>query len=280
MKFKIVADSTANITELKDIPFSSVPLKITVGDNEYIDDENVDLAGMVSYLKSYKGKSGTACPSPQDYIDAFGDADCVFCVVITNALSGSCNSARIAKEEYEAANEGKKVFVVDTLSTGPENGLVVEKLCQLIKADIDFEDICKEITEYMKHTHLIFSLESLTNLANNGRVSHSVARIAGLLGIRLIGKASDQGTLEPTNKARGEKKAIEILYKSMQNLGYKGGKVIINHCEGEENAEKLKRTILESFPDADIKIYPNRALCSYYAEAGGLLVGFEDGLTN
>lgn len=276
MKFKIVADSTANITELKDIPFASVPLKITVGDKEYTDDENVDLGGMVSYLKSYKGKSGTACPSPQDYLDAFGEADYVFCVVITNALSGSCNSARLAKEEYEATDEGKKVFVVDTLSTGPENGLVIEKLCQLIKDNVDFEDICKLITEYMKHTHLIFSLESLTNLANNGRVSHSVARIAGLLGIRLIGKASDQGTLEPTNKARGEKKAIETLYKSMQNIGYKGGKVIINHCEGEENAEKLKSTILASFPDAYIKIYPNRALCSYYAESGGLLVGFED----
>ena len=231
---------------------------------------------MINHLKTYKGKSGTACPSPQDYVDAFGDADYVFCVVITNALSGSCNSARLAKEEYESTNEDKKVFVVDTLSTGPENGLVVEKLCQFIKSGLAFEDICKEITEYMKHTHLIFSLESLTNLANNGRVSHSVARIAGLLGIRLIGKASDEGTLEPTNKARGEKKAIEVLFKNMQNLGYKGGKVIINHCEGEENAEKLKSTILASYPDADIKIYPNRALCSYYAEVGGLLVGLED----
>ena len=99
MDFKIVADSTANIIGLKDIAFASVPLKITVGDNEYIDDENVDLAGMVRHLKTYKGKSGTACPSPQDYVDAFGDADYVFCVVITNALSGSCNSARLAKEE-------------------------------------------------------------------------------------------------------------------------------------------------------------------------------------
>ena len=276
MNYKIVADSTANITELKDIPFESVPLKITVGDNEYIDNENVDLAGMINHLKTYKGKSGTACPSPQEYIDAFGEAKYVFCVVITNALSGSCNSARLAREEYETANPERKVFVIDTLSTGPENGLIIEKLCQLIKEGRTFEDICEEITEYLKHTHLIFSLESLMNLANNGRVSYSVAKIAGLLGIRLIGKASDHGTLEPTNKARGEKKAIDVLFKSMQNLEYKGGKVIINHCEGEANAQKLKEMILTSYPDADIKIYPNRALCSYYAEVGGLLVGFED----
>lgn len=278
MKYKIVSDSTANITELEKVPFQSVPLKIRAGEKEYTDDKNVNIEEMVNYLKTYKGKSTTACPSPEEYTDAFGDGEYIFCTTITSNLSGSYNAARIAKEDYEGANPGKKVFVIDSLSAGPEIALIIEKLEELIASGKEYDDICAEITEYCKSTHLIFSLECLSNLANNGRVSHSVARIAGILGIRLIGKASNEGTLEPTNKARGEKKAIEVLFENMKNSGYMGGKVSIDHCENEESALKLKEKILAEFPNANVKIGINRALCSFYAEKGGLLVGFEGNL--
>lgn len=278
MKFKIVSDSTANLTELKEIPFCSVPLKIRTDEREFSDNESTNISEMVDYLKTYKGKSGTACPAPDEYIEAFGDADYIFCTTITSALSGSYNAARIAKEEYESINPGKKVFVIDTLSTGPKMGLIIEKLVELINSGIEFDDICSEITEYAKTTHLFFALESLTNLANNGRISHSVAKITGILGIRLIGKANNQGTLEPIDKARGEKKAMETLYKNMKSAGYNGGKVIINHCDGLNNSNLLKEKILTEFPQANIKIGINRALCSFYAEKGGILVGFEGDL--
>lgn len=275
MKFKIVSDSTANIVKLEKVPFQSVPLKIRTDSMEYIDDENVNISEMVEFLKAYRGKSGTACPAPNEYLEAFGDADCIFCTTITSNLSGSFNAARIAKEDYENANPGKKVFVIDSLSAGPEIGLIIEKLEELITSGMEYEDICAEITKYCKKTHLIFSLECLSNLANNGRVSHSVAKIAGILGIRLIGKASNEGTLEPTNKARGEKKAVEVLFENMKKLGYKGKKAIIDHCENMEGAKKLKEKIKAEFPSANVKIGINRALCSFYAEKGGLLVGFE-----
>lgn len=275
MNFKIVSDSTANILTSKEIPFCSVPLKIRTDEREFSDNESIDISEMVDYLKTYKGKSGTACPAPDEYIEAFGDADYVFCTTITSALSGSYNAARIAKEEYESMHPDRKVFVIDTLSAGPEIGLIIEKIEELIVSGMDYEDICNKITEYAKTTHLVFILESLTNLANNGRVSHSVAKIAGILGIRLIGKASNQGTLEPTDKSRGERKSIETLYKNMKKSGYNGGKVIINHCDGLANANALKEKILADFPQSDIKIDINRALCSFYAERGGILVGFE-----
>lgn len=275
MNYKIVCDSTANLVELEKVPFSSVPLKIRTAEKEFVDDENVNIAEMISYLKTYKGKSGTACPAPDEYVQSFGDADRVFCVTITSNLSGSYNAARIAKEEYESTYPGRKVFVIDSLSAGPELSLIAEKIEALIASGMEYDDICTEISEYCKITHLIFSLESLTNLANNGRVSHSVAKIAGILGIRLIGKASNEGTLEPTDKARGEKKSIDVLFKNMKNLGFSGGKVTIDHCNNVENSELLKNKIIEEFPNANIKIGINRALCSFYAEEGGLLVGFE-----
>jgi len=127
----------------------------------------------------------------------------------------------------------------------------------------------------MEKTHLVFSLESLTNLARNGRVNPAVAKIAGVLGIRVIGCASEVGTLQQLHKCRGEKKALETLFTEMVSRGFAGGKARIAHCFNLEAANKLKETILAAFPRADIFIEPTTALCSFYAEQGGLLVGFE-----
>ena len=62
----------------------------------------------------------------------------------------------------------------------------------------------------------------------------------------------------------------------MSEIGFKGGKVRIDHCLNLEGAQQLKNLILSKFPSADVIIGECRALCSYYAERGGLLVGFED----
>ena len=118
-------------------------------------------------------------------------------------------------------------------------------------------------------------LESLKNLANNGRVSKIVAKAAGILGIRMVGKASDVGTLEPLEKCRGEKKALASLLTYLTTLGYEGGKIRISHCMNESAAQTLKEGILSMYPQADIQIRPAGALCSFYAEKGGLLIGFE-----
>ena len=278
MTFKIVSDSTSNIVKLEKVSFESVPLKIRVGEKEYVDNESTDVAEMVNHLKSYKGKSTTACPSPDEYAEAFKGAERIFCITITSNLSGSYNAARIAKEEFESENPDKKVFVIDSLSTGPEMALIIEKLEELIVSGMEYDAICEEITNYCKTTHLYFSLESLKNFANNGRVSPAVAKITGILGIRLVGKASDEGTLQPTDKCRGEKRAIEAVYKNLLSNGYNGGKVIIAHCENENASVILKDKILAEFPGSDVKIMENRALCSYYAEIGGFLVGFEGSL--
>ena len=110
----------------------------------------------------------------------FGDAEDVFCVAITSGLSGSYNTACIAKEMYEAEHPGRRVFVIDSLSAGPELTLIVEKLEEMISEGKSYEEICTYIPEYQKKTGLLFMLESLNNFAANGRVSPAVAKIAGV----------------------------------------------------------------------------------------------------
>ena len=118
-------------------------------------------------------------------------------------------------------------------------------------------------------------LESMQNLANNGRVNKIVAKAAGILGIRAVGRASDVGTLEPLEKCRGEKKAISALADYMVSCGYEGGKMRISHCLNLAAAESLRANILAAYPDADVQIRPTGGLCSFYAEKGGMIIGFE-----
>lgn len=273
-KIKIVADSSANILNLNNIPFASVPLKIITDVREFVDDDKLDSNDMVRWFDSYKGKSKTSCPNPTDWINAFDDADEVYCVTITSGLSGSYNAACIAKQMYED-NSNKRVCVIDSLSAGPELVLIIEKLEEFIQQNLSFEEICVKIEEYKQQTGLIFVLESLKNFAANGRVSPTIAKIAGVLGIRIVGKASNQGTLEPTDKCRGGTKSITTLFNNLLSSDLSNGKVRIAHCCNEEGAKELMRMLREKLPHVDVKIHTCLGLCSYYAEKGGMLVGFE-----
>ena len=272
---KIVADSSANLMELKSVAFDTAPLKIITAQREFVDNPQLDLEEMIRFFNTYKGKSQTSCPNPEDWLSAFGDAEDIFCVTITSGLSGSYNSACAAKQIYESENEGKRVHVFDTLSAGPEITLIIEKIEECIDKDMSFEDICNCVTAYMKKTGLVFMLKSLKTFANNGRVSPIVAKLVGIAGICIVGKASDEGTLEPMHKPRGERRALETLVGCLEKEGFKTGKISIGHCQNESAAEQLKELILAKFKNVQIEIHKFRGLCSFYAEKGGVLVGFE-----
>ena len=279
MKFvkhrKIVADSSCDILTLSHVPFAVAPLKIITAQKEYVDDAHLDVLEMVEDLQHYHGRSSSSCPNSGDWIRAFGDAEEVFCVPITGTLSGSYNAALIARDLYQEMHPDRRVFVFNSLTAGPEIGLILEKLQEMIRQGEDFETICTEIPKYAKKTGLLFLLESMKNLANNGRVSPIVAKMAGILGIRAVGKASDRGDLEPLNKCRGEVKALEVIVDHMKGMGWRTGKVRIAHCFNEEAGKTLKKLLQKEFSKVQVELYRCRGLCSFYAEKGGLLVGFE-----
>ncbi len=274
MTYKIVADSSANTFHLEDTPFSCVPLKI-ITDKEYTDNEYLNIRQMVDEVKKYKGKSGTSCPNINDWIESFEDYDQVFAVAITSKLSGSYNAGRLAMEQYKEEHPDKKVHIVDSLSAGGQLKLIIDKLKELLDSSLSFEEVKDQIEEYNTHLHTVFSLESLTNLARNGRVNPAVAAAVNALGIRVIAEAKE-GEIQQINKTRGEKKAIKMIYEEMKKRGFKGGKVAVSHTFNENACLKLKEYILNDFPSCDMQILSNGALCSFYAEEGGFIVGFED----
>ena len=274
-KIKIVTDSSSDVLTLDGVDFESAPLKIVTGEKVYLDDSSLDVEGMVNDLATYKGKSSTSCPNPDDYLRAFGDADEVYCVTITGSLSGSYNSALVAKNTYEKENPTRRVYVLNSLSTGPEMALIIERMRALILEGHSFDSITAAIDEYTTHTGLFFVLESMRNLANNGRVSPIVAKLAGMLGIRVVGRASDRGDLEMLSKPRGERNTLTEVIVQLRKNGYNGGAIRIAHAMNEPFAKSLADTVAKEFGATDITVYSLRGLCSFYAERGGLIIGFE-----
>jgi len=275
MNYRIVADSAADLVYYKDADFRYVSLRIQNNDIEYVDDENLDVPKMIKAIETAKTVTRTACPGVGEWIDAFEGADVIFCVTITSGLSGSYNSAKVAANQFMEENPGKLVYVVDSLSTGPEMTMIVYKLAELFKTDMEPAQIYQAIKNYQIKTHLIFSLASLNNLANNGRVSHLVAKAAGVLNIHVLGEASEAGTLAPLSKCRGVRKLADSLIALMEKKGYKDGLVVIGHVLNWEMADELKEKIKQKFGNVKVVINETRGLCSYYAERGSLLIGFE-----
>ena len=270
---KLVLDSSADLTAMEEIPFSFAPLKVVTQEEQFIDDETLDVEAMAETLYNYRGRSTTSCPNPEDWLAAFGDAEEILCITITSSISGTYNSARIAKQQYEEAFPGRRVELIDSLSAGPEIALMAEKAREWILEGRTLAEIAAGLKNYP--TELFFALESLQNFANNGRVSKLAAKTAGVLGIRAVGRASDHGTLELLEKVRGEGRTLNTLVRLLEEKGYKGGKARITHCGNPAAAEALSMLIKEQFPGASVTVAKCRGLCAYYAERGGMLLGFE-----
>ena len=234
MKTKIVVDSSSNLYALPGVDFACVPLKIVTDEQEYLDDGTLDAVGMARSLRTYKGKTSTSCPNVADWLAAYEGAEQIFVATITGTLSGSYNAALLAAEEYKETHPEARVFVLDSLSAGPELRLLAEP---------------------------------------------AVAAVARMLGIRVIGQASESGELEVLCKTRGEHGALERIVLELKDHGFTDGKVHIAHCDNPEAAKRLKLMIHAVFAGAQVDVAECGGLCSYYAEQGGLMVGYEDGKT-
>ena len=275
-KFKLIVDSSSNMVNDPAHNVEVVPLTISFGGKDYIDDQNLNIQEFLSDMNKNQVAGKTTCPSIQAWLDALEGTEKAIIVTMTSGMSGTFSSALQAKNMYEEKHPTSQIIVVDSRSAGPELTIVLHGIEKMIQGDIRFVDLEEEIAEFRMHTHLLFILQSLHNLSLNGRVSPTVAKIAGLLKINLIGTASKDGKLEPLTKARGMKKAIRELLKYMKDDNYHGGEVIIDHCENEKDAETIKEKLQAEYPDAQVTIRPMRGLCSFYAEEGGIMVGFHE----
>lgn len=280
MKWNIVADSSCDLKQFAPedgrIEFSSVPFVIRAGEREFIDEVGLDTEEMVNALSEMKEAGRTSCPSPETWLEKFRKGGDTVAVTISANLSGSYNSACLARDMILEKEPDRKIAVIDSQSAGPELTMIIRKLHSLIDEKLSFEEIVDRLNRFAEKTETIFALTSFDNLVKNGRVSRIAGFVAGKLGMCGVGVAND-GRIDVKSKVRGTQKALRVIIDDMKAHAFSAGPVLISHCFNEELALRLKALICETWAGSEVEIMPTRGLCSFYAEAGGLMLGFEIG---
>lgn len=274
MKWSIVTDSACDLlpTPCGEIHFSSVPFIIRLGEQDYVDDETLDVPTMVEAMECSRLPGKTACPSPGAWAAEFEKAEQTIAITISSRLSGSMSSAQAARDIVLARHPEKKIALLDSRSTGPEIVLCVNRLLDLIGSGQNFDAIVSGGQRLLDDTHTAFVLSCFDNLVKNGRMTKAMGFFAHKLGMRGIGIATEEGEIAVRGKTRGAKHALEKLLSEMQEHRFTGGSVVISHCLNPSLAERLRDMILQTFDTARVTILPTRGLDSFYAERGGLIV--------
>jgi len=277
MAFRIIADSSCDIFDLENKPanmyFNTVPFVITVDGRDFVDDEKLDVDELVEAMAVSK-KSHTSCPSPADWIREFGEEGDVFAITISSNLSGSYNSACTAKQMILENDPFRNIEILDSRGTGPSLSMTIDKLQELIAQGLGFEEIKAEIHKFMADPKLIFVLSSYHNLVNNGRMPRIAGIVLGHLGLWGVGIASEEGTIKMKKIAKGGRKTLQVIMSDFKERVADKESIVISHCQNELFAHNLKKAIETEYPGKIVKIIPTRGLCSYYAEKGGIIVGF------
>ena len=281
MTWNIVSDSSCDLL-MKDfhsdiIRFETVPLRLLVGEREFIDNDELVVPEMLTAMAEEKTASSTACPSPADFADAFSQGDNTICFTISANLSGTYSSAVMAREMVLEECPEKKICIIDSKSTAGAMALLIRKTRELIEEnpDIDFEELCSYLRQYQAAQRTCFTLENFDNLIKNGRMRPLVGTLLHSLGIHVTAVATPQGTIAVAGKARGEVKTYQALTALMKDSkDCTGAEVVVCHCENQVGALRLKEQILKDLPVKSVDILPCRGLTSFYAMEKGLIVGY------
>lgn len=250
-----------------------IPFKIII-DGEDIIDENLDIILLLEKMKSSKSKIATACPSPNEFLEALRKCKSNFIVTISEKLSGSYNSAVLAKEMLKEESPDSFVHVFDCKTAASGADLVVLKIKQLLEEKIHNTQIIEQVTEYIDKMKTIFVLEKLDNLAKNGRISSAKALMGSLLQIIPIMADNGDGEIILKEQVRGKKKAFNRLIEIIgeESIDFKNRVLGIGHINAKEKAEKIKEEIKKKYDFKDIIIFEGGGLSTVYADDGGIVV--------
>ena len=281
MTWNIVTDSSSDVLEASFqsdvVRFESVPLRIQVGEKEYIDNDALVIPELLAAMDAEKSASSTACPSPAAFARAFEAGDCTVCVTISANLSGTYNAAVMGREMVLEEHPEKKICIVDSKSTDGAMALIIKKAKELMEAGKpeDFDAICDQLRQYQAAQRTVFTLEAYDNLIKNGRMRPLVGNLLHTLGIHVIADATPQGTIHVCGKAKGELRTYRALVQHMAaSKDCTGAEVVIHHCENLAGAMRLKDVIVKELPVKEVSFRSCRGLTTYYAMQNGLIVSF------
>lgn len=277
MSYKIILDSCGELTDemQKSGNYINVTLTLQVGETKVIDDETFNQKDFLELVASTSECPKSSCPSPEEYMNAY-DCKCdrVYVVTLSDKLSGSYNSACLAKKLYSEVNPFAKIHVIDSKSASAGETLIGMKIAEYENMGFEFEKIVELAEEYRDSIYTLFVLEDLSFLERNGRLTGVKRLAANLLHIVPIMGSTPEGTIYQVDQTRGFKKAmsrlVDIIVGECEKKQPKD--LVIAHCNCHERAEDLKEKILARYSHINININDTKGVASLYAGNKGIIV--------
>jgi DegV family protein with EDD domain len=278
MDKQIIVDSCVDFNEKvfgKINEILRIPFKIMI-DGEELIDKNLDTTSLMAKMKASVGRISTACPSPNDFYETFKKHTVNFVVTISSKLSGSYQSAMMAKQMLEEEGLKNSVYVFDSKTASAGQNLVVLKLKDLLEQGIDSEQIVKKIGDYTAGLKTLFLPVSIDNLQKNGRISSLKAGISKALRVVPILGSNGNGELVLKGRAIGEKQAASKLLDMIEAsaVDIENSTLAITFVDLKEKAENMRDAIQKRLHFKDIQIFQAGGLSTVYADRGGLVFAY------
>lgn len=275
--YKIIIDSCGELSKemQEDGHFENVPLTLQIGDTEIVDDKSFDQADFLKKVAESEEGPKSACPSPDAYMQAMDcDAEHIYVITLSSQLSGSYNSACLAKDLFLEDNEDKKICIIDSKSASIGESLIGLHIAACEEAGMDFETVVENVEKYIEEQHTFFVLESLETLRKAGRLSNLKAKLASTLNIKPIMGSTEEGSIQQLAQARGMNKALDRMIQSMMEVtqNCENRILAISHCNCKERALQLKEKIEKVASFKEIFIVDTAGVSSMYANDGGIIM--------
>lgn len=253
MAVKIITDSGCDLPKeiIEEYNIEVLPLFVYLEGNEYLDGETIQPKELYNNMR--RGKIYTTSQVPPSkfkeiFIRYAENKDEVIYIGFSSRLTGTYQSALIAKEEVLEMYPDFDIYMLDTKCASIGFGLVVYKAAKMLKEGKSKAEIIKSIEFNSKHMEHIFTVDDLEYLLRGGRVSRAAAMIGGLLNIKPVLDVED-GKLMPREKVRGRKKALKRIVEIAEErgVGLKDQIIGISHGDDIEAVEMVKRMFEENF---------------------------------
>lgn len=278
MSYKIIGDSGMDLPEnLKQDPhFELVPLTLHVDGESIADDASFNRIEFLRKMKECEKIAKSSCPSPDDFLDHMHHDGDIYVVTMSGQLSGTYNSAVLARNIYLEENPHKNIEIIDSRSASVGETLIAMKIKELVEKNLPFEKVVKGVNAFRDGMLTKFVIESLDNLRKNGRLTGISAFIASALNIKPVMGATPEGTICKLDQARGILKSLVLMAKLIeQDVKNAGEKVLgIAHCNNRERAEFFKEEVLKRVPFKDCVIVDTAGISTLYANEGGIITAY------
>ncbi|MDO5716887.1 MAG: DegV family protein [Tissierellia bacterium] len=243
-----------------------IPFKVIFEDKEVDDDTWQTFSPKEFYDLIRQGANpSTSQINVGDYVEHFTPfleaGKDILHLELSSGISGSINSAQIARAELANRFPERKIYVVDSLCASSGLGLLVDKVVELRDQGKAIDEIYAFVEEHKLNVQHWFTSMDLTHYFRGGRISRTSFLIGGALNICPVLNMDYKGKLTPRKKARGFKKALNSLVDQMSELAEHrkeyDQKVFICQSDEEENAQFVADKIRKTFPYVkEVCIFP------------------------